>query len=140
MEQKSDNVGFEDIEQMDALSQFAPRVRDILRQYRKQRQLSSIAKDLGFHPARLTEMITRNGDGEYKRKITPYYLAKFIDSGVMDTREILGDRKLEDLPDRLRLFFERMLLSRETIRLVLEAQQRGFDIERILKEILYPNS
>ena len=85
-------------------------------------------------------MITRNGDGQYKRKITPYYLAKFIDSGVMDAGEILGDRKLEDLPDRLQLFFERMLLSRETIRLALEAQRRGIDIDRILHEILYPNS
>ena len=126
------------MEQVDALSEFAPRVREILRGYRKKRQLSSIAKKLGFHPARLTEMITKNGEGQYKRKISPYYLAKFIDSGTMETRQILGDRKLEDLPDRLRLFFERMLLSRETIRLVLEAQQRGFDIDRILKEILYP--
>ena len=85
-------------------------------------------------------LITKDANGNYKRKVTPYYFAKFIDSGVMDTSEILGDRRLEDLPDRLRLFFERMLLSRETIRLVLEAQQRGFDIDRILKEILYPNS
>jgi hypothetical protein len=140
MEPKNGISGFEDIEQLDALSQFAPSVRDILREYRKQRQLSRIAKQLGYRPARLTEMITKNGDGQYKRKISPYYLAKFIDSGVMDTSEILGDRKLEDLPDRLQLFFERMLLSRETIRLVLEAQRRGIDIDRILHEILYPNS
>jgi len=130
----------EDTEQVDTLAEFAPRVREILRGYRKKRQLSSIAKQLGFHPARLTEMITKNGEGQYKRKISPYYLAKFIDSGTMETRQILGDRKLEDLPDRLRLFFERMLLSRETIRLVLEAQRRGIDIDRILHEILYPSS
>lgn len=139
MEHKNDKNAFEDVEQFDALSQFAPKVRDILREYRKQRQLSSIAKQLGFHPARLTEMLTKNGDGQYKRKISPYYLAKFIDSGIMDTRQILGDQKLEDLPDRLRLFFERMLLSRETIRLVLEAQQKGINVDRILKEILNPS-
>ena len=140
MKQNIDNAEFEDSEQVNALSQFEPKAREILREYRKQRQLSSIAKKLGFHPARLTEMITKDGGGQYKRKITPYYLAKFIDSGVMDASEILGDKKLEDLPDRLRLFFERMLLSRETIRLVLEAQRRGIDIDRILHEILYPNA
>ena len=128
----------EDDTQVDALETFAPRIREILRQYRKKRQLAAIAKRLGFHPARLTEMITQNGNGQYNRRITPYYLAKFIDSGLMDVDEILDGRKLEDLPGRARMFFERMMLSRETIELVVEAQRRGININRILKEILYP--
>ena len=132
------NLYMEDKNQIDALEEFARGVREILREYKAKRQLSSIAKRLGIHPARLTEMITKDGNGEYKRRITPYYLAKFIDGGVMDVHQILNGHRLEDLPERARLFFERMILSRETIDLVVEAQRRGIDLDRILKEILYP--
>jgi len=128
----------EDDNQVDALEEFAPKVREILREYRAKRKLSYIAKKLGIHPARLTEMITKDGNGEYKRTISPYYLAKFIDGGVMNAHQILNGRRLKDLPERARLFFERMILSRETIDLVAEAQGRGININRILKEILYP--
>jgi hypothetical protein len=124
----------------DPFEEFAPQVRKILRRYRVKRKLSSIARQLGFHPARLTEMITKNGNGEYKRKITPHYLAKFIDSGIMDAREILGKGKLEELSEAPRGFFERMLASRSTLQLVLEAQRRGINFDRILEEILYPKS
>ena len=48
----------------------------------------------------------------------------------------LGRRKLENLPDRPRLFFERMLLSRKTIKLVVAAQQKGIDVDEMLEEIL----
>jgi hypothetical protein len=129
----------EDQAQIDALEEFAPKIREILRGYRDKRQLSSIARKLGFHQSRLTEMITKNEHGEYKKRITPYYLAKFIDSGIMSVSQILQGRKLEDLPERPRLFFERMVLSRKTLRLVVEAQRRGINLVRILQEMLYPS-
>ena len=128
----------EDKEQIDAMEEFSPRIREILRDFRDKRQLSTIARQLGFHQSRLTEMITKNSDGAYKTRITPYYLAKFIDSGIMSVNQILQGRKLEDLPDRSRMFFERMIVSRQTLRLVIEAQRRGINLDRILKEILYP--
>ena len=123
----------------DSLAEFAPRVREILRQYRNKRKLASIAKQLGFHPSRLTEMIRKDGNGEYKLIVTPYYLAKFIEGGIVDVEDLLQGRRLEDLSENNRLFFERMMVPRETLRLVIEARQRGINIERILKEILYPN-
>ena len=83
-------------------------------------------------------MITKNANGDYKKRITPYYLAKFIDGGIMDVHRILQGRSLEKLPERSRLFFERMILSRKTIQLVIEVQRRGIDLDRILQEILYP--
>ena len=128
----------EDTKQIVALEEFTPSVREILRGYRKKRKLASIAKCLGFHPSRLTEMITKNAKGEYKRHITPYYLARLIDGGFVDVKQILDGRKLEDLHDRVRIFFTRMILSRETIELVVEAQDRGIDVDRILREMLYP--
>ena len=138
MTQNFDNYYLEDETQVDALEEFAPKIREILIGFKKERRLSSIAKKLGIHPARLTEMITKNGKGEYKRRITPYYLAKFFDGGGMTVEQILDGRKLEDVSERTRLYFERMFLSRETIQLVVEAQARGIDLNRILKEILYP--
>ena len=130
----------EDKKQVDALEEFASKVREILGEYRSERKLSYIAKKLGVQPARLTEMITKDGNGEYKRRITPYYLAKFIDGGVMNVEQILNGRRLEDVPERVRLFFERMILSRKTINLVVEAQQRGIDVDRLLDIVLAPDN
>ena len=140
MAKKDDSVYIEDQTQIDALEEFAPKIREILRGYRAKRQLSSIAKKLGFHHSRLTEMITKNENGEYKKRITPYYLARFIDTGIMDARQILAGRNIDDLPDRARIFFKRMILSPKTLELVIEAQRRGIDLDRILYEILYPKS
>jgi len=130
----------EDEKQVDALEVFAPKVRKILRQSKEERKLASIANRLGFHPSRLTEMITQNGNGQYKRRITPNYLAKFFDGNVMDMDQVLGRRKLEALPDRARLFFERMMLSRKTIRLVVEAQRKAIGVDKILEAVLSSQS
>ncbi len=138
MGKKSTTTYNEDQKQIDALEEFAPRIRQILREYRDKRKLSAIAKKLCFHQSRLTEMITKDASGEYKKRITPYYLAKFIDTGIMDVSQVLAGRKIEDLPRRARLFFQRMLLSKTTLELVIEAQRRGINLDRILKEMLYP--
>ena len=140
MNNHNNNKYIEDQLQIDALEAFAPRIREILRQYKKQRQLSAIAGRLGFHPSRLTEMITKNSTGYYKKRITPYYLAKFIDGGIMDAHQILKGRSLDELPERSRLFFERMILPRKTVHLVIEAKRRGIDLDRILQEMLYPKA
>ena len=129
----------EDDDPIDALEEFAPKIREILREYRAKRQLSAIARQLGFHESRLTEMITTNDNGEYKKRITPHYLAKFLDGGIMTVSQLLDGRKLDELADRPRLFFERMLLSGDTLRLVIETQRRGIDLDKVLQEILYPD-
>ena len=129
---------FEDQRQVDALAEFGPTVRKILRGYRKGRKLAFICKQIGIHPARLTEMIAKNGDGDYKRRNTPYYLAKLINGGFMTVDQVLDGRRLEEIPERARVFLERMSISRDTVLLVLEAQRRGINVDRILKEILYP--
>ena len=132
------HIYVDDQEEVDALEGFAPKVREILRGYRKKRQLSAIATSLGFHGARLAEMINKDGNGNYKRRISPYYLAKFIEGGIMTVEEILDGHRLEDIPERSRMFFERMILSRKTINFVVEAQRRGIDVDKLLETILYP--
>ena len=49
MASKRDPTYFEDQPQVDALEEFAPKIREILRYYRDKRQLSSIARKFGFH-------------------------------------------------------------------------------------------
>ena len=120
------------------LEEFAPRVREILMDYRRKRQFTKIAERMGFHSSRLTEMITTNSDGNYKRKISSYYLAKFMDAGIMDVSDILQGRSLDDLSDHQRMFFERMILPRKTLQLVIETKRRGIDLEKILEAILHP--
>ena len=83
-------------------------------------------------------MINKDGNGNYKRQVTPYYLAKFIEGGIMTVEEILDGCRLEELPERPRMFFERMILSRKTIKLVIDAQRRGIDVDKLLETILYP--
>ena len=46
-------------------------------------------------------------------------------------------RERKEIPFE-RLFLERMILSRETIQLVVEAQRRGIDVDKLLETILYP--
>ncbi|MGV7224803.1 MAG: hypothetical protein ACQ9MH_25205 [Nitrospinales bacterium] len=138
MAKKNNSKHTEDQSQLDALAEFAPRVRKILRSYRDKRQLSSIARQLGFHQSRLTEMISKNEKGEYKTRITPYYIARFIEGGMMSVDQIMDGRNLEELPIRPRMFFERMMVSRSTLRLVIETKRRGINLERILQEMLYP--
>jgi len=134
-----DNNITKDSNQLGALDLFAPRIREILSDYRDKRKLSSIAKKIGIHPSRLTEMITKDSEGNYKRTITPYYLAKLIDDGFVTVEQVLGGKNIKDLPDRARIYLERMSLSRETVQLILEAQYRGIDVDAILKNILYPS-
>ena len=55
----------EDKGQLDALEEFAPKIREILRRFRDERQLKSIALKVGVNAARLTEMITTDGQGNY---------------------------------------------------------------------------
>jgi len=48
-------------------------------------------------------------------------------------------RNIDDLPDRARIFFKKMILPPKALKLVIEAQRRGIDLDRILQEIGTPN-
>ncbi len=56
----------------------------------------------------------------------------------MSVEQILDSLRLEDVPERAHSFFERLILSRKTIQLVIEAQRRGIDVDKLLETILYP--
>ena len=130
------NNYMEDDKQTDALAEFGPKIKEILERYRDERQLSAVAQKIGVNAARLTEMITTDEKGQPNRRVTPYYLAKFIESGIMSVEEILDGKTLTEVSDRARLFLERMILSRKTIQLVYEAQERGINVDELLKVVL----
>ena len=56
----------------------------------------------------------------------------------MSVDQILNGRRLEDIPERARLFFERMTISRNTIGLVVKTQRRGIDVDKLLETVPYP--
>ena len=74
--------------------------------------------------------------GQYVVKSSAW--VKKVQYGYIEDQEQVD--ALEDLPDRPRLFFERMILSRKTLKLVIEAQRRGIDLDMNLHEMLYPKS
>jgi hypothetical protein len=59
MRRPAEDNPFEDEKQVDVLKPFAPKIRKVLKKHKDERKLSAIASKLGFHPSRLTEMITK---------------------------------------------------------------------------------
>lgn len=50
-----------------------------------------------------------------KEYLQVQHLAKFIENDVISIPEILLGKKLDDLPERQRIFFERMMIPREVL-------------------------
>jgi len=50
-------------------------------------------------------MVTKNENGEYKKRIIPYYLARFIDGGIVNVSKILQSGKLDELLNQSSLLF-----------------------------------
>ena len=94
------------IEKEESLEEFGPNIRKVLMDYREKRMLAKVARDIKIQPGRLTEMITQDENGEWKRKITPYYVVKLIDGGYMTVEQILLGRKLGELAETNVALFE----------------------------------
>jgi len=97
----------------ESMDEFGDEVRKVLMEFREKRMLAKIARDIKIQPGRLTEMITRDDNREWKRKITPYYITKLVDGGYMTVEQILRGRKLEELPEGHKTFFQRAMLSKK---------------------------
>ena len=130
----------ENIDKEKLLYEFEPTVREILMDYREKRILATIARNIGIQPVRLTEMITQDENGEWKRKITPYYITKLVDGGYMKVEQILQGTKLEDLSDGQQTFFQRLLIPKKTLPLIMMAKDRGVDVDGLIKAALGLNT
>jgi hypothetical protein len=125
-------------ERDDSLELFGPVIREILINYREQRMLAKIARDIGIQPVRLTEMITKNAKGEWKRKLTAYYVVRLVDGGYITVEQLLQGKRLEDFnisPGLVR-FFHRLIIPKQTLALTVKAMEKGFDVEHMLKAAL----
>jgi transcriptional regulator with XRE-family HTH domain len=117
-----------------------PVVQSALLRYRRERRLSELARNIGFSKNRLTELM------HGKRKLTPYYLLKLIEAGVMTPAQLFGEPETEDLPPSKRILARRLLIDPvildvldEEIQLLLKEtaeQNRVDDLKTILKTIL----
>ena len=122
----------------DSLEIFGPVIRDILMGYREQRMLAKIARDIDIQPVRLTEMITKDDKGDWKRKITAYYVVRLVDAGYITVEQLLQGKKLEDynMSEGLVRFFHRLIIPKETLALIVKSMEKGIDTEAMLKEAL----
>ena len=117
-------------------------IRETLMGYREQRMLAKIARDISIQPVRLTEMITTDEKGEWKRKITPYYVVRLVDAGYISVDQLLQGKKLEDynMSEGLLRFFHRLIIPKQTLALIATGMEKGIDVEGILREKLGLNS
>ena len=110
--------------------------------YREQRMLAKIARDIGIQPVRLTEMITKDKQGDWKRKITAYYVVRLVDAGYISVDQLLQGKKLEDfnISDGLLRFFHRLIIPKRTLALIVKGMEKGVDVEGMLKAALGSNA
>lgn len=103
--------------------------------YLKRGELADIARKLenvGMAHAknRLSEL--RSGS----RKLTYYYLQLLIAGGVMNVKQILNKRKIEELSDEERDLILRWRLPSSLVNLLYEAEKYGMDVEKLIKVTL----
>ena len=103
--------------------------------YSKRGELADIARKLeniGMAHAknRLSEL--RAG----KRKLTYYYLQLLIAGGIMNVKQILNKRKLDDLTKEEKDLVLRWRLPASLVDLLYEAEKSGIDIEKLIKVTL----
>ena len=105
-------------------------VRGKLENLKEERLLAATARRIGVSPNRLTEI--KDAD----RPLTAYYLARMILGDMMTLDELLQGRKLNDLPKKERIFFQRLQLDDEEICLIAAAKDQGTDTKSLLRSIV----
>jgi transcriptional regulator with XRE-family HTH domain len=120
--------------------ELVPIIQSVLSQYKRERRLSELARDLGFSKNRLSEILCG------KRKLTLYYILKFIDAEIITIDRVFRDVNLDDLPGNKRILAKRLLLDQQIVEsldiemqgLLKKAinQKRLTDVRTILKTIL----
>jgi transcriptional regulator with XRE-family HTH domain len=120
--------------------ELVPIIQSVLSQYKRERRLSELARDLGFSKNRLSEILCG------KRKLTLYYILKFIDAEIITIDRVFRDVNLDDLPGNKRILAKRLLLDQQIVEsldiemqgLLKKAinQKRMTDVRTILKTIL----
>lgn len=86
-----------------------PTIQTILSEYKQKRRLSQLARELGFSKNRLSEILYG------KRKLTLYYLMKFLEAKTMTLSQLFGNIKIDNLPENRRIMAKRLLLDAQIV-------------------------
>lgn len=78
-------------------------------EYKRKRRLSRLARELGFSKNRLSEILYG------KRKLTLYYILKFLEAKIMTANRLFGSLQIKDLPDHRRIMAKRFLLDPQVV-------------------------
>ena len=100
--------------------------------------LSQLADQLGIHSARLSEFIR----AENPRKLTPYYIGRFIKGGFMTVPQFLQGQKWKGLSVEEREFWACMEVVEDEIwrRLLRKAKEQKVNLREIAQSIIEPRS
>lgn len=114
------------------LKKYNQPVIEALKKLREKRRVSKICREHfnGMNPSRITEIIR----GE--RDLTPYYLKKFINAGIVDLKEIFEGKKFSDIPKEDHILFKRLNIRDETLFLISQIENSGINLDLLLKEKL----
>ncbi len=117
-----------------------PKVQSVLLRYKRERRLSELARNLGFSKNRLSEILCG------KRKLTLYYIVKFMEADVIPTEQLFAGIRIEKLPKDRRILARKLLLDPGVVEILDQEmqslmkkaveQKRIEDLRTILKTVL----
>ena len=94
-----------------------------------------LARDLEIPEPNLSDLINRNDDGNYKRKLSATYLTPFIKRRLIRVPEIY-DNKPESKREGKYWKEMKIINDDELVSLVVEAEERGLDAKAWLKSYI----
>ena len=98
------------------LNRLEPIILRELRRLREERQLASLARQMGFSKNRLSEFLRTDNP----RKLTFYYLIKFIQGGIMPIKQVFRGKSFDDLTDDEKTIWFKLQLTDKDVAMLTQ--------------------
>ena len=115
---------------MDAIARrFRPQVAKVIEEGIRSREVSKWARESGLDRSRFTEI------KDDKKPLTFYYICVLVRRGILNINQLLGGRKLEDLPFDERMFIVALqtIDNPDIVEAIVDASSAGVSIVDLLK-------
>ena len=115
---------------MDGIARrFLPQVAAVIEEGIRARAVSKWARESGLDRSRFTEI------KEGKKPLTFYYICVLVRRGIVNINQLLGGRRIEDLPPDVRMFIVALqaIDNPEIVEALVEATSAGVSIPELLK-------
>lgn len=104
----------------------------MLKELADNRQLSKVCRENlgGMKTERLTEIHTG------ARELTPYYLGKLVQGGLVSLPNILQGKRLEDLPEEDQVVLKKIFQTDEEANAVWRLKAKGINIVALASQLI----